>query len=616
MCRIRSRHARRTCKKSSKRSPLIQLREALCDDSVYPNGRVTEADLCELRAKARELESLFAHFEYNADTGATGSEGLEVLLEIVQTAESFASHSLNRIISALRSSRMLDPSTKEYLPIAIQKLARYSLSSRYLVATARNRGYSVFKDIRVESVSIPRPIESLFQGPFSTLEQAGQNVINANIPAQKQKNILPIRSLLGPTYDDKAKEFQVRVCSESDVWKVHAEIQLVVYHELNPERTKPRVIASSKSACYLCNALIHLHGQFHVPRTHGRIYDRWVFPDWVNFAEKERNQMSMAVEQLNCSLENTVIDTLRSGRARHNHPNESVLFPVKQLSSSTLSVVQLATPLPTPPGSQTSSHTQFMQMNSAQTSASRIPIPPMDTVPEDQIPNIPTPVPASGAEETSLDDDADRGSSVLKRTMSRDYDIENESDRIIEDVEGEASIREQRTVTLSSSPPSIPEYRSRHGLGQSSSHKSVPRIPTEANLASTPIISTSTDIRNHILAHPCQAVSDRLTSPTSEIYIKAGKLHLTLSREFPPLPHLHSQFDPDCTVNVKWLTQKEQNDFKNSNESREIINARDMAEGEAITIDRGGWLSENNLILSCGSETCLSIRYGFGGVQR
>ena len=60
--------------------------------------------------------------------------------------------------------------------------------------------------------------------------------------------------------------------------KIHAEIQLLFYLEEHASKLTPRVISSSKDACFLCNAFILIHGKMHVPRSHGRLYPGWRFP--------------------------------------------------------------------------------------------------------------------------------------------------------------------------------------------------------------------------------------------------------------------------------------------------------------------------------------------------
>ena len=71
---------------------------------------------------------------------------------------------------------------------------------------------------------------------------------------------------------------------------VHAEMQLLVFYSLQtiPKHRKPRFIGVSKSCCYLCNLYIAKYGRFFVTKTHGRLYERWNFPDLCEYSPKER----------------------------------------------------------------------------------------------------------------------------------------------------------------------------------------------------------------------------------------------------------------------------------------------------------------------------------------
>ena len=622
MCRLRSRHAKKSRKTSNRRSPLIHLREALNDSSVHATRAVTETDLDKIRTEAQHLESLFMQFESMAYTEATINRRIDKLIDIVKATESFALKSLSKMVGALDTSRVLDPSTKGYLPVAIEKLARYSLASRYLIATARIKRYSIFTHVNVEVISIRRANEPLFQGPWSNLEQASQNAINANVPAKKRRTLLPIRSFLGQSYDNKAQDFQARVCSESEAWKVHAEIQLLAYHALNPQEPKPRIIASSKSACYLCNLFVGLHGQFHVPRTHGRIYDRWLFPDWLDFPAEERTRLDVVLSQFNGRIEQTIVNVLRTRKLSHNHPNESVVFPVRPLSESTLSVVQLATALPTPPGSQISLAAQMMQVRSAHTT--QVSIVPMDIIEGGRLTRSSTSEAASAEKEKSVkqaealpisgNGHTKDPSSLSRTSVSKEQDVEENSDRTTTEAGAKAPSLQEGYPT-----PSLPHPILEDLNQEEHARDSLPQSPhrhlLESNPAPIATTSTSTELSEYTLIHSGQAVSHHLTSPTSEMFVKTGKLHLTLSRDGQVPPPLDLQPPAEHTIMVKRLDAEAQHRLATFNQLGEVINAQDMAPGEAITVDRGGWLSEHDLVISGGAGITVAIRYGTGALQ-
>lgn len=73
--------------------------------------------------------------------------------------------------------------------------------------------------------------------------------------------------------------FQSRISDCATAWKIHAEIQLLFFYEKNPNIPHPRIISSSKSACYLYDLFIKFYGKFLTLRIYGKLYDKWVLPE-------------------------------------------------------------------------------------------------------------------------------------------------------------------------------------------------------------------------------------------------------------------------------------------------------------------------------------------------
>jgi hypothetical protein len=139
------------------------------------------------------------------------AEGVvKVVGKIVKQVHAF---SLATYLSRALQTSMIDPSLKAYLPEAIGKLGRYYSAASELVCAARHRDCRLFENVEVEPFQIP-------------------------VPASLSMSH----------------------------WKVHAEIQLLFFHEVHPSRRRPRFICSSKSACYLCNLFFSLHGGFYAGR--------------------------------------------------------------------------------------------------------------------------------------------------------------------------------------------------------------------------------------------------------------------------------------------------------------------------------------------------------------
>ena len=72
---------------------------------------------------------------------------------------------------------------------------------------------------------------------------------------------------------------------------VHAEVQLVVHFELHQQGRRPRIIGSSKDACYLCHSFVKAHGLYYLSRTHGVFYTRWTVPDLQQYKPASRDRL-------------------------------------------------------------------------------------------------------------------------------------------------------------------------------------------------------------------------------------------------------------------------------------------------------------------------------------
>ncbi|KAI9654258.1 MAG: hypothetical protein M1829_000952 [Trizodia sp. TS-e1964] len=280
LSRLRSRHGK-TWKTTGKAALITQLHNAINDKPVQTRSGLTPACLKDGRDRAQALHALFTKLEGMSDLCTETARAHELVAEIVKQVHEFP---LATLSAALQSS-VLDPSLMRYLPEALGKLGSYYSVAIELICAARHRTCRVFKKVHVEPYQIQKP---------SSLQEASG--------------------------------------------KVHAEIQLLFFYELHPRYQRPRFICSSKSACYLCNLFFTLHGGFHVPRTHGKLYGQWTLPDWLEVPVDRHRELSVISAQLIATLDSKVQRALELKRKkRYNFPNESVLLPVAHWSSSTLS---------------------------------------------------------------------------------------------------------------------------------------------------------------------------------------------------------------------------------------------------------------------------------------
>ena len=143
--------------------------------------------------------------------------------------------------------------------------------------------------------------------------------------------IRPYRSIISPI---SSKEGSVEC-------HVHAEIQLLIYYDSNPDISilKPRVLGVSKAACYLCNLFSKKHADFFLSQTHGQLYDQWNIPDLASFDDAQRLKYRSILK----SMDNELQITTKRERARHRSQkrkeplgsrlNLATAFPISPLAS-------------------------------------------------------------------------------------------------------------------------------------------------------------------------------------------------------------------------------------------------------------------------------------------
>ncbi|KAK7920301.1 hypothetical protein PG985_008323 [Apiospora marii] len=168
----------------------------------------------------------------------------------------------------------------------IEKVAMYRACIPYLrqletgvfLLTKR----SLFGRMRIVLAKLPT--EAFDRTPADHLEANLASKIPEDIPGSERAEFFEmmckrLRNKEGkPTKDPNGD--QVKIAKDTlTKGKVHAEIQLLFHcYELGQMELPPRVVSSSKDACYLCDAFISLHGKMYVPASHGTIYYEWRLP--------------------------------------------------------------------------------------------------------------------------------------------------------------------------------------------------------------------------------------------------------------------------------------------------------------------------------------------------
>jgi OTT_1508-like deaminase len=336
LSRLRSRHAQKTQRTKGKQALISLLCTSIQDKSIRPKSGVTCSKIDGLRSKVTDLEALFDKIESIENLGESKEFVQDILVRIVQQAHEIA-HG-NELRSVLQTSGILSPSLKAYLPEALGKVGRYYSASLELICAARDRHCRVFLNVRIEPFQLSGPNQIIMLREPPSIEEAVRdftqlNQLTGKRNSRRQKGDNTTSALLR-----RNEEFRERMTLLSTLGKVHAEIQLLFFYELHPDRLLPRTICSSKSACFLCNTFMQLHGRFFTARTHGRLYDRWILPDWVEGIPLARRQeLSVVITRFNSDLEERIRRVLTTGHEIYNHPNESVLIPPAYWPSTSVS---------------------------------------------------------------------------------------------------------------------------------------------------------------------------------------------------------------------------------------------------------------------------------------
>ena len=332
LSRLRSRHAKKTSRNKNKSVLITLLDTAIRDHSIQPSPNITVMELADVLKKIKTLKALFMKFEDIQEHSAASSVVQDVGMELIAQMHDLASQTKLKL--ALNSSKTLTAELKAFLPEAVGKLGRYYSISHELVCVARSEENSIFNSIIIETAPTLRPSQPLNVDrnvhPVTTL----QNILRPGSVVQSRSLKPSLERCLGKPIHVILDEFRLAIADYYKSVKVHAEIQLLLFYELNSERKRPRTICSSKSACYLCDLFFRLHGQYYVPKTHGRLYHRWALPDWhILLPEMRRRAFDVLLRNFGDVLKVKVRVALDRGPGRANHPNESTL--VRSLSPTT-----------------------------------------------------------------------------------------------------------------------------------------------------------------------------------------------------------------------------------------------------------------------------------------
>jgi hypothetical protein len=225
-------------------------------------------------------------------------------------------------------NRAMDPSSRRNLLNMVSKVGRYREAARFLYRTAKR--FRLVRQTKVVLVSLPK--EAFLRVPIDKYTPRLASTVARIDAVYRQRDLDHICRLMNTTEVQANDQFVNQTKKTLKEAKIHAEIQILFYCELNASKLPPRVICSRKDACFLCNAFIRMHGKMHMPRYHGRLYPGWRLPLIPKLKDMEL--------RFNSVLENMVKNSLRTLHLRQQKtvypdPNESTLLTLPT-STSTL----------------------------------------------------------------------------------------------------------------------------------------------------------------------------------------------------------------------------------------------------------------------------------------
>jgi len=292
---------------------------------------------------------------------------LEELVQKIHHLSDLGVGDLEGLVKTIPRS-LVDSNSQRSILNMVGKVARYREAARFLCRLARK--FPIVRRMRIVRVDLPE--ESFLKPPAAAPDQKGVATPSESSSHELQaklSQIAPKRQdhgqqqqpatwqlanlcgLMGVKQPEKAsKQFSRLVAQETlKGAKIHAEIQLLFHccelRKQTPKSRMPRVVCSSKDACFLCNLFIRMHGKMYTPKTHGRLCPGWRLPHVPNEALQRR--FNQVLDEY--ARQSIGILLARGKEPRQPDPNESTLFTLPWSMSTLLSKVSLiAPPRPTP----------------------------------------------------------------------------------------------------------------------------------------------------------------------------------------------------------------------------------------------------------------------------
>lgn len=172
----------------------------------------------------------------------------------------------------------MDPGSKTSLCNMISKVSRYREVSRHIYRTAKK--YPIARYAEVVTVNLTCFAPGAYERRAARERCPELTKALARNGVKKGPDRVLRDAWSQENHQDVNVAFERQAKDVLKNAKVHAEVQLIYHYHLKSRHSDlpPRVIRSSKDACYLCNAFIEAEKTFYTSRCHGRLYPSWKLP--------------------------------------------------------------------------------------------------------------------------------------------------------------------------------------------------------------------------------------------------------------------------------------------------------------------------------------------------
>jgi hypothetical protein len=270
---------------------------------------------------------LFKNLERLSVSDARSKAGARILVKIILgLSAGFDITQFANTLSTARSKESPWPySSHERIFRAYRKISQYKSAADYIDYMVRRHGTW---DLQFASCS-PYENHAVGAQPIGTgnLGLYRRSVADESTKKRKDFQAAVVQRLgksLSKVETSMAKAIEVHK-------KVHAEIQLLYhYAQHTTSGCTPRILCSSKEACYLCYLFIKVHGHFHTPRSHGNFYLEWRLPrmDEIVLSPEPKSQMKQVIREFNTAIEQRLSSLLQVPRVTKPMPSESTIFSI------------------------------------------------------------------------------------------------------------------------------------------------------------------------------------------------------------------------------------------------------------------------------------------------